>query len=413
MASAGRKQGGVTAADISRFGAYRRAKGEASASAERRISLTQSDRTLAYEQMGLKRKVRISAVILLLLCFFSFCVSGAAGEYAVYSPVDVVVAIYLWVYNAIGSATHLFTPYAASQIWEICPLYFSFFDRLGVIVITLLCAILLAVSGALYQNVFRNPIAGPGMLGVGSGVSLGLMLLVWLYGGAASAQLIQRYGFCYGFGALILLFVILAGKKLSGKGRPFDIVSMLLIGSIVSQLIGFVVSYFTLYLMDANDYDIYYSLSQMLVVDTSPISWACLLFMCVITLVPIWLMRFRLNALSFDEQEVRLMGIDPLRLRAVALICGALMILAAQIHCGSIGMISVIVPFLARSWFGCEFRKQLAGNVCIGTILLLLCRDIVDAIPFVGDGIAIGSVVAVVALPIFLLIVAKHMRGWE
>lgn len=412
MASTDKDKGsGITAADISRFGVGVRSK--VRRSSERRIPLAQSDRIMAAEGMELRRKVAISMVILAVLFFFSFCVSGARQDYAFYNPLEVVSALFFQVFNFLANTTQLFAPVTNAWLHENCPLYFTFFDRFGVLCITLLCAVLLAVSGALYQNVFRNPIAGPGMLGVGSGVSLGMMLLVYMYSGAAAAYLMQRYAMCYGFGAAILVFVILAGRKVSGKGRPFDIVSMLLIGSIVSQLIGFIVSYITLYVMDTSDYDTYYTLSQMLVVDTSWISWACLGTAFAVSFLPVWFMRFRLNALSFDEQEVRLMGIDPLRLRAVALICGAIMILAAQIHCGSIAMVSVIVPFLARSWFGCEFRKQLAGNICIGTILLLACRDIVDSIPFVGDGIAIGSIVAIVAMPIFLLIVAKHMRGWE
>jgi hypothetical protein len=51
--------------------------------------------------------------------------------------------------------------------------------------------------------------------------------------------------------------------------------------------------------------------------------------------------------------------------------------------------------------------------VCISTVLLVGCRCLVDLVPFVGDGIGIGSAVSVVALPLFLLIMARHMKGWE
>ena len=89
------------------------------------------------------------------------------------------------------------------------------------------------------------------------------------------------------------------------------------------------------------------------------------------------------------------------------------MILAAQIHVGMVSLVSLVVPFLARGWFGCEFNKQLIGNVCIGTVLLLACRDICDLIPFVGDGLAIGSVVSVVAMPLFVVVMARQMREWK
>lgn len=400
---------GTTAADIARFGAESSAASVSVRKHVALVSLSESDRLMADEAATLRHKVAVSTVILAALVLLSFCV--VEGELF---P-KVFYGIYLHVYNAIGSLTHLFNPYSTGWLEEnnMAFAYHYAVERAGVIGITLVCAVLLAVSGMLYQAVFKNPIAGPGMLGVGSGVSLGMMLLVYLFGASASGMLTERYLYCYGLGAAILLFVVLAGRKLSGKGKPFDIVTMLLIGSILSQLIGFIVSYVTLFVMDPGTYALYYTLSEMLVVDTSLISWAFLGVAAIGSLAPIILMRFKLNALAFDEQEVRLMGLNPTRLRALALICGAIMILAAQIHCGSVAMVSLIVPFLSRSWFGCEFRKQLAGNICIGTILLLACRDIADFIPFVGDGIAIGSVVAVAAMPLFLMIMARHMRGWE
>lgn len=427
MAS-GRKEaranaGATTAADIARYGIGGGPGRAASAAAtvRGRFSLEETDAAMAGEKTSLRRKVVECAVALAVLAFLSLGLTGAAplekpeyfcSTYTVFAPWEVAYAIWMHLYNLVGSVTHLYAPLTFEQSAQI-PAYGAVIARAGVIGITLVCAVLLSVAGALYQAVFRNPIAGPGMLGVGSGVSLGVMLLVYTVGAAATGSLALRYGLCYGLGSAILVFVILAGRRLSGRGRPFDIVTMLLLGSILSQLIGFVVSYMTLFVMDPDAYNLYYALMQMLQVDTSWISWVCLGAATVVSLAPIWYLRFKMNALAFDEQEVRLMGIDPLRLRAVALISGAVMVLAAQIHCGAVGTVSLIVPFLARSWFGCEFRKQLVGNLCIGTILLLACRDIADLIPFVGGGVGIGAVVSVVAMPLFLFIVAKHMRGWE
>ena len=407
-----------------------------SATRGRSIPLEQTDLLAAEETRSIRRKVAIWAVVLIVVTVPSLGIFGAnsdagyaVGQYIVFSPLEVMSVLFDHVYNFVADVTHLFPAKSTQiygppiwapmyEIWGVnmpsgSNVYGAVMVKAGIIGITLICAVLLSVSGMLYQNVFKNPIAGPGMLGVSSGVSLGMMLMVYLYGTEALSMIGQRYLYCYGFGAAILVFVILAGRKLSGKGKPFDIVTMLLIGTILSQLIGFIVTYVTLFVMDPDVYQDYITLSQMLVVDTSNVSWAVLIIASVISLAPVIYLRFRFNALAFDEQEVKLLGINFTALRAVALTCGAIMILAAQIHIGAVAMVSLIVPFLSRSWFGCEFRKQLVGNVCISTILLLICRDIVDLIPFVGDGIGIGSAVSVVALPIFLLIMARHMRGWE
>ncbi|MGN0077426.1 MAG: iron chelate uptake ABC transporter family permease subunit [Coriobacteriales bacterium] len=411
-----------SAADIARMrnGAELPAAGSGSSAVGQTLPMSRTSATRRREADRLAAKVVACALVILALSYLSLCFTGAAGQYYTYSgpysfytPVQVGAALLEHAYNAIAVAAHVFEPHSNQWILENVPGYWAITQRAGVVGVTLLCAVLLSVSGMLYQNVFKNLIAGPGMLGVGSGVSLGMMVMVAVYGGAATGMLGMRYALCYGFGAAILVFVIAAGRRLSGAGRPFDTVTMLLVGSILSQLLGFIVSYVTLFVMDEEDYLTFYTLSQMLVVDTSALSWLTLGLACLCSFAPVWFLRFRLNALAFEEQEVRAMGVNMTALRAAALVCGAIMILAAQIHVGMVALVSLVVPFLSRSLFGCEFSRQLAGNVCIGMIVLLVCRDITDCIPFIADGLAIGSVASVVMAPLFAVAMARQMRGWE
>lgn len=383
------------------------------------VSLRESNRLARAERSRFNRRVAACLAVLAALAFVSLGIMGAQGrtylgshEYAFYNPVQVAYALYLRAYNAIATSTHLLGAYSSQWLTDNVPGYWAVISRAGVIGITIVCAVLLSTSGMLYQNVFRNPLAGPGMLGVSTGVGLGVMILVLLYGGAAQAMVGQRYALCYGLGAAILAAVMLGGRKLSGP-RGTDVVSLLLVGSIFSQMLGFIVSYVTLFVMDDTDYATYFEVSQMLTVDTSALSWICLGIAALVSIVPIFLLRFQMNSLAFPDDEVRVLGLSGQRLRVVALLCGGIMILAAQVHTGMVGMVSLIVPFLSRSWFGCEFSKQFTGNVCISTVLLLACRDIADLVPFVGDGLAVGSVVGLVALPLFLAVVYRQQRNWE
>lgn len=379
------------------------------------ISIGETDRLAAKERASMRTKCIVSTVILVALVIFALCLSGAAAEwgpeYHIYSPLEVFAAIGENIYNVLAKLE--FVDAHSIDYLNEWPLVHDIPDRIGTLAITLVCAALLALSGMLYQNVFRNPIAGPGILGVSSGVSLANALMVLIFGAEAATMIVPRYAMSYIFGALIIVVVMIAGFKMTGKGKPLDVVNMMLVGSVLSQMVGFVVTFITSYLVDEDVYDDYVSLSEMLTVDTSLFSYVCLAVIVAATLVPVWMMRFKLNALSFDEQEVRLMGIDLTPLRTVALIAGGLMMLAAQVHIGAVSMVAIIVPFLSRSIFGCEFRKQLVGNVFISMILLTACRCVVDLIPFVGDGLGIGTAVSLFALPLFLLIVAFHMRGWE
>lgn len=387
-----------------------------------KLSMADTNRTLKADRRRTRIMVAVSVALLVVIGYLSLGIMGAMGQeyaysgaYYYYTPLEIARALYEHAYNALAQVTHMWPPHSNEWLAANVSGYWAIWHRAGVVGVTLLCAVLLSVSGMLYQNVFRNPLAGPGMLGTTSGVSLGLMLLVVLYGTAATEMLAERYIYCYGFGVAILVFVILAGRKLSGKGKPFDIVTMLLIGGIFGQLAGFLQQYVILFLYgeDETIQNVFIELSQMLVVDTSPLSWICLAVAFAVSFIPVYLMRFKMNALAFSDEEVRLFGINFTRLRAVALVSGAIMMLAAQIHTGSVGMISMIVPFMARSWFGTEFSKQLTGSICISTVLMLACRDITDCIPFVGGGLGVGMIVQLVAMPLFVIIMARHLNSWE
>ena len=281
----------------------RAGRGEAAVS--RRLSLKQTDATLRAERARINARVIVCVFLLVVIAFLSLGVMGAMGQnypfvgsYALFTPVEVAQAIYEHGYNALGQLTHAWSPHTNEWLAENMPWYWAVWHRLGVVGITLLCGILLSVSGMLYQCVFRNPLAGPGMLGAGSGVSLGMLLLVVLFGTDATAMLQERYMYCYGLGVAVLVFVIIAGKRLSGRGKPFDIVTMLLIGSIFGQLAGFVQQYVVLFLYGEDEaiQNVFIELNQMLVVDTSALSWICLGVAFAVSFIPIYFMRFRMNA---------------------------------------------------------------------------------------------------------------------
>ena len=412
-----------TAGDVARLRNGSRMPSRAAtntASVGQHLTMAETNALYRAESDALMLKVIGFLTVTLVLVFVSFGIMGAAGQYyaytepyTFYSPVEVARVLFYHAYNSLAVVAHTWSLKSNEWLLANVPGYWAVMKRIGVVGITLISAVLLSISGMLYQNAFKNPIAGPGMLGVGSGVSLGLMLLVAFYSGEAASMLGTRYLLCYGFGAGILLFVILMGRKLSGKGKPFDLITMLLVGSVLSQFLGFITSYVTLFVMDEEDYLIFYTISQMLVIDTSAISWIALSIAMLVSFIPVIFLRYKMNMMAFSPEEARLLGVDYGRIRGIALVCGAIMILAAQCHVGMVGLVSLIVPFLSRSLFGCEFSKQLIGNICIGMPLLLVCRDVTDLIPFVGDGLAIGSIASVVMLPLFVVVMAKQMRGWE
>lgn len=377
------------------------------------VTLGEVDAIYRAERRAFRKKIGLVCIAILVVCFFSFCITGAQYNYRFFTPLQVLEGLAAHLHDFFGPLTRLAASYSPSYIEQNIPIYYIIPQRLSIIGLTLLCGVLLSVSGMLFQNVFKNPIAGPGMLGVGSGVSVGVLILVLTQGIAGIGNVGLRYGLCYGLGMLVLILVLGVGKLLSGRKRPINLINMLLMGSLLSQLIGVVMSYITLYVMDPETWLVYYTASQILNMDGSSLSWLTLGAASLLSLVPVFLLRFKLNTLAFSEEEAKVLGVNAGLLRAVALVCGSIMILAAQVQIGMVAMISLIVPFVARSVFGCEFKRQFAGNIVCGMLVLLICRNATDAIPFVGDGLAIGSLVSVVALPLFMWIMAKYRRGWE
>ncbi len=414
----------ATAADIARYGLEATAAGVDRANVERvsSIDYIETDIALAKDQARLRKKVAISVVLLVILSYFAMGFMGAdainyrgVAQYAILTPVEVARALWANLHDFIATHFHLWDMYSTSTIEENFYGYWGVMKRPGIIGITILCAALTSLAGMLYQSVFRNPIAGPSMLGVSSGVSLGTTLLVMLFGAGAATMIVTRYVLSYSLGIGMLVFIVFVGKRAGSRGgSSFNIINMMLIGSVISQGIGYVITFITTYIMDPDEYAAYYEQTEMLSVDTSLITWIFLIVVVLATVTPVWYMRFKMNLLAFSEEEVRVMGINDTTIRTIALICGAVMVLAAQIHSGQVAMISTIVPFLSRAWFGCEFKTQFIGNVCISSIFMLICRMICDAIVFPGEtGVAIGTVVSVLILPVFLFVMARKMRGWE
>ena len=166
-------------------------------------------------------------------------------------------------------------------------------------------------------------------------------------------------------------------------------------------------------IMDDDLYEVFYELTSGMRTDTDPLAFLFLAIIIVVSVLPVVFMRFRLNVVSFDDSDMRVMGVRPELLRVFVLIMGTLMILAAQIHVGVISMVALVVPFLTRYVVGSEFGKQLIGNMILGPALLLLCRIICGLIPFVNGGLSLEMVVGFVALPVYIWMMALGKRGWE
>lgn len=357
-----------------------------------------------------RRKTAAIAGVLVLVSLVSLFILTGHGEFV--NPADVFSCYGLWLNNFFAQLSGSGAVLAPNELLARNSGFFLIVNRVPLTLITILCGGLLAVAGTLYQNAFRNPIASPSMLGVSSAIQLGDVVLVMLLGGGAVYAHGMRYLICYACIAVVMVVLFGCGRFMTGKGRPFNIVNLLLIATILNQIIGVLVTYVTMFYFTFEEWEVFTGLSEALEVSFSPASWLMLALTCVIGLLPVALMRFRLNALSFDDAEMRLMGVNANRLRVLAVLCGTVLLMGAQVEMGTVAMVSLVVPHVSRMVFGAEFRKQFWGNVLMGAALLVFCRDVVAFIPYIGGIIPLSVVVNFVVLPFFVWMLATQQRSW-
>ncbi|MCB6992615.1 iron ABC transporter permease [bacterium 210820-DFI.6.37] len=374
-----------------------------------RIGLKETVKQQNLDERPYKQKLRLMILIAIAVLLFSLCLKTI--EKGMISPVEVMTNYKAWIHINLGKWFDWPIYLRRSQVIADLPSYYDSVNRLKITVITFVCGAMLSMSGSLFQSVFRNPMAAPTMLGVNTGVNLGILILVLRYSWLAATMPFEKYLYCY-IGAMIMLGLVLAAGKLSSGKNKFSVFDLLIVGSILSQVVGAIRSYFT-FSMDNDQVLLLNEITNAISVNTENISFLFLGGAVLICMVPVYLIRFSFNAVCFDNDEAKSFGINTAAMKLITLLLGSFMITAAMIHCGTVGMVTLIAPFISRAIFGAEFRKVFWGNILIGGTILVLCRDIASMIYFTAQGLPIGTVVDFVAVPIFVVIMVTQRRVWE
>lgn len=362
------------------------------------------------EQRKSRRLFMISITAFILLFAFSMCLR--TSQVALISPMTAMQNLFTWLRLTVAKWFNLPVYLESEAIIARLPLYFETIARFKISVITVVSGVMLALAGALYQGVFRNPIAAPTMLGVACGIELGILVLVLQYANAAYFMTSKRYLYCYGFALAVLLVVISTGRIIS-RGKRFVATDMLLVGAAISQIINVLITYYR-FEMEDELLIVFQEISSGIYINIQTISFIILGVAFIVSIIPVHLLRYSFNAVCFSDDDAFTLGINPKIVRSVALICGTVMITAAMVHCGSVGMVSLIVPHISRYLFGSNFKKIYYASGIFGGMLLLVCRDISALFYFGYSGVfPIGSIVSIIAAPIFVIVLFQQRKGWE
>ena len=291
----------------------------------------------------------------------------------------------------------------AKNSWEQIILHY----RLPKALVAILAGIGLSVSGLQMQTFFRNPLAGPYVLGISSGAGLGVALLM-LAGAAFGVSLTGLNSWAIagagivGAGSLLVLVSLIAWHV---KDSMTLLIVGLMVGSVVAAVVA-VLSFFSG--AEALKLFTVWSMGSLGALTWSQVSILCLLIL--IGTIPIIGSIKSYNALLLGETYARSMGIHTSRLRWWMI--GSTGILAGGItaFCGPIAFLGIAVPHLARmAWKSADHRVLFPGSAIFGASLLLLC-DSFSHFPGWASSLPINAVTSLIGAPLVIsLILRKNL----
>ena len=268
--------------------------------------------------------------------------------------------------------------------------------RLPRIILACLVGCCLAAAGASYQGVFQNPMAAPDILGASSGAAFGAALAILLDLGSTMSMF-----FAFVASILTVLLVIFAGNKAKGK----RVVGLILAGIMISSLVSSGTSMIKL-MADPEDQlpAITYWLMGSLNGTKPKDVWFALVPMLA-GLVPLLLLRWKVNILTLGDDEAKTMGVNAKRLRVIVILCATLVTAASVSVSGVIGWVGLVVPHLTRRLVGNNYKHLMPASMLLGGIFLLLVDNISRNL-FAAE-IPIGILTSFIGAPFFLYLITR------
>ena len=354
----------------------------------------QDDKNFMNEYKADKRKSLIYLFILLSLLIFVFLISFSSGRYNM-SISDVLASVYSgikhgiwWLLSHLGISlkeTDFMTGPQDTVIWRV---------RMPRIFAAILVGSSLSVSGATYQGLFRNPMVSPDILGASVGACIMMLFNM-------GPVMIQIAAFSMGIFAVALSYFL---SKSIGKGAN-TILLLVLCGMTINTLFQAFVS-ITKYLADTDEQ--LPAMTYWLMGSLAKVSYKDLTFFLIpflLGVIPIFSLRWKLNLLSFGEDEAKSMGIDVSTVRIVCIICATLLTAAVVSIAGTIGWVGLMIPHLVRFIVGPNNKIVIPFSLLTGALFMLIvdnfCRSLL------AYEIPLGVLTSLIGAPFFIYILFR------
>ena len=268
--------------------------------------------------------------------------------------------------------------------------------RLPRILLACLVGCGLSAAGTGYQTVFQNPMAAPDILGASSGACFGAALAILTGQGAVMITV-----FAFLASLLSVALVYLVGNHTRGN----RVVNLLLAGIMVGSLFSACTSYIKLVADPTNQLP---QITYWLMGSLSGTRMGTVRFAAVcmaVGLVPLLLLRWRMNLLTLSPDEARALGVHTDRLRLAVILSSTVLTAAAVSVSGMIGWVGLVIPHLSRRIVGSDCRRLMPMACLFGAAFLLLVDNMARCLT--ATEIPIGILTAFVGAPFFIYLMVR------
>lgn len=336
-----------------------------------------------------------------------FIIALFMGRYPIH-PISVVIILIAGIMERVGGAIASITGVKLAFFWSVQHTWPTVMNtviwdvRLPRAIAVILAGSSLAVSGATYQGVFRNPLVSESILGVSAGAGVGAALAILM---DQSTVVIEITAFVFGLLAVSMTFAI------SRVYRSNPTLVLVLAGIIVGGLFSAILS---LIKFVADPYSKLPDIVFWLMGSFAKVSVNSVVFIApliVISMLTIVLLRWRLNVLSMGDEEAKSLGIDTKRFRPIVIVCSTLLTAAAVCIGGIISWVGLVIPHISRMLVGPDHKDMIIASVLIGGAYLLAVDTICRTLTSVE--IPISIVTSLFGAPIFLYLLYKAKKTWS
>ena len=268
--------------------------------------------------------------------------------------------------------------------------------RLPRILLACLVGCALSAAGTGYQTVFQNPMAAPDILGASSGACFGAALAILT---GQSSVTVTVYAFCASLLSVALVYLV------GSRTRGSRVVNLLLAGIMVGSLFTAGTSYIKLVADPTNQLPqiTYWLMGSLSGTRMKTVGFAAVCM--AVGLLPLLLLRWRMNLLTLSADEARAMGVHTDRLRLAVILSATVLTASAVSVSGMIGWVGLVIPHLSRRIVGNDCRWLLPMSMLFGAAFLLLVDNMARCLTAME--IPIGILTAFVGAPFFLYLMIK------